>query len=98
MATMEDHKLNAKQKAYLNTLVCQRLGEKPENRKFVQPFYNKRNSNLSEALKNGWYRDKEDKLAYYIVKDPELDVPLLFFSLKCGELTTPFDLERKRRF
>lgn len=96
MATMEDHKLNDEQKAYLKSLVCQRLAEKPENREFIQGFVNMRNPNLSEALKKGWFRDKEDKLAFYIVKDPKLDVPLLFFSLKCGELTTPFDLERKK--
>jgi hypothetical protein len=84
--------LNKQQKKYLSTLVCQRLREDPANKALAERFVNLQNSKIAGALnKEGWETDEKGKLAYYIVKDPELNVPMFFFSLRCGELHKPLD-------
>ena len=65
------------QRKYLESLVCERLSDHEANRALADKFVNTMNPRLADALKDGWNADKKDKLAYYIVKDPDLDVPLL---------------------
>lgn len=84
------YKLTDKQKAYLDSLVCQRISKDEANKDVIEAFINYTNPRLPYALYNGWYQDKRDELAYYIIKDPSDQEPLLFFSLKCGILHIPF--------
>ena len=89
----EGYWLTAEQQKYLKSLKCYRLSEE-KDKAFVERFVNAQNPNLPAALKSGWGTDKKDKLAYYIVKDPALDVPMFFFSLRCGEMHKPLDREK----
>ena len=94
---MSDYKITDQQRAYLNSLVCQRISSDPANRAIIDQFCNHRNPNLPYALQTGWSEDKKDKVAYYIVREPGEDgEPLLFFSLKCGEVVVPYNLEKLR--
>ena len=90
--------MNKRQKEYLSDLVCQRLRDDPANEELVQKFINVVNPNIAEALtETGWESDAEGKLAFYIIKDRKLDMPLLFFSLRCGEMHKPLDPEKLLR-
>lgn len=92
---MNDYRITKEQRAYLDSLVCQRISKNQANRAIIGKFRNFRNRGLAYALKTGWNQDKKDKIAYYIVREPGDDgEPLLFFSLKCGEVANPFDEER----
>ena len=94
---MSNYRITKEQRAYLDSLVCQRISDDPANRAVIEKFTNPRNRALPYALKNGWNEDKKDKIAYYIVREPGEDSePLLFFSLKCGEIVIPFNLEKLR--
>lgn len=88
------YKLTKEQKVCLDSLVCQRISEDDENKQVIQKFKNSRNPGIPYALKKGWNADKKDKVAYYIVKDPKDKEPLLFFSLKCGEIHIPISPEK----
>lgn len=87
----QNYEMNPEQRGYLETLVCQRLKEDEANRQIIEKFENSRNEQLPEALRGGWNADKQDKVAYYLIKDPQDEEPLLFFSLKCGEIHVPYD-------
>ena len=94
---MSNYRITKEQRSYLDSLVCQRISDDPANRAVIEKFTNPRNRALPYALKNGWNEDKKDKIAYYIVREPGEDSePLLFFSLKCGEIVIPFNLEKLR--
>lgn len=94
---MSDYRITKAQRAYLDTLVCQRISEDKANRAIIETFRNATNPNLPHALKTGWGEDTRDKVAYYLVKEPGEDgEPLLFFSLKCGEIDVPYNLEKLR--
>lgn len=94
---MSSYRITKEQRTYLESLVCQRISDDPANRAVIEKFTNPRNRALPYALKNGWGDDKKDKIAYYIVREPGEDSePLLFFSLKCGEIVIPFNLEKLR--
>ena len=89
---MSDYRMTKEQKAYLDSLVCQRISKTEANRQVIEdfsqaPVY----GGITGALKTGWNIDKQDKLAFYLIKDPADDQPLLFFSLKCGEVHQPLD-------
>lgn len=87
-------KMNPNQEAYLKSLVCQRIKDSDVNKELIKHFVNGRNPGIAASLRLGANKDKGDKLAFYIVKDPKLDVPLMFFSLKCGEISVPYDPKR----
>lgn len=94
---MSNYKITRQQRDYLNSLVCQRISADQLNRFAIDKFENGKNGSLPYALKNGWSQDKTDKVAYYILKEPGVNGdPLLFFSLKCGEIVKPFNLEKLR--
>lgn len=94
---MSEYRITREQRAYLDTLVCERISSNKDNREFVQKFMNHRNPGLSYALKAGWNTDARDKVAYYIVREPqEGGEPLFFFSLRCGEVDVPYNLEKLR--
>ena len=89
---MPSYKMTKEQKAYLDSLVCQRISKDDANKQVIEVFCNPNSSpGITGALKRGWNADKQDRIAYYIIKDPADNQPLLFFSLKCGELHQPLD-------
>ena len=73
---MPDYRITQNQREYLETLVCQRLSDDDANKELVKYFENVKNPNIAASLRSGWNTDKKDKLAYYIVKDPKMNVPL----------------------
>lgn len=92
---MPDYNITEEQKSYLNSLICQRISEDDANRQIIELFENPDSSlGITNALKTGWNADKQDKVAYYIIKDPADNQPMLFFSLKCGELHKPLNPAR----
>lgn len=94
---MGAYRITREQRAYLDSLVCERISSNKDNREVVQKFVNLRNPGLSYALKAGWNTDARDKVAYYIVREPqEGGEPLFFFSLRCGEVDVPYNLEKLR--
>ena len=94
---MGAYRITREQRAYLDSLVCERISSNKDNREVVQKFLNLRNPGLSYALKAGWNTDARDKVAYYIVREPqEGGEPLFFFSLRCGEVDVPYNLEKLR--
>ena len=92
---MGDFKMTKEQKAFMDSLICQRISDDEANKEVIREFSNpKSSSGITGALKRGWNQDKQDKVAYYIIKDPKDNQPLFFFSLKCGELHLPLDPEK----
>ena len=88
---MNNTRITKAQRAWLDSLVCRRISRDQANKALAEQFINYRNPALPYALQTGWSQDKHDKVAYYIVKEPGEDgEPLLFFSLKCGEIAVPF--------
>ena len=85
---MSDKKITAEQKAYLQSLTCQRLSDEEGNRELARIFRNDENSMLPDALRKGWNEDKQDEKAFYIIKDKN-NQPLLFFTLVCGVVYIP---------
>lgn len=90
---MSETKITKQQEAYLNSLICQRIKEDPENARLAKSFINERNPNLPRDLRCSLEDDKQGKVAYYIIKTAQQE-PLLFFSLKCGILYRPGFHER----
>lgn len=104
MATTEKKKvdttysLTKTQRAYLDSLVCQRISEDKTNKQIIRNFENPNSTDgILNALKKGWTSDEEDRMAYYIIKDPEDNQPLLFFSLKCGEIHSPITIDKLKK-
>ena len=91
---MTDYKLTPEQRKYLDSLVCQRVTDDKANKEIIKNFKNMVNNGIAGALRHCWNQDSQDKLAYYIIKDPELEMPLFFFSLKCGEIHVPMVPEK----
>ena len=96
MGEKKNNRLTAEQRDYLNSLICQRLSDDEANKELAQIFENALNQGIANVLARGWNADKKDKLAFYIVKDPAVNVPLFFFSLKCGEVFIPYNQERRQ--
>lgn len=89
---MSEYKITKQQKAYLESLICQRISRDEANKQVIEAFQQARQyAGITGALKTGWNVDKQDKIAFYLIKDPADDQPLLFFSLKCGEVHQPLD-------
>ena len=89
---MSEYKITKQQKAYLESLICQRISRDEANKQVIEAFQQARQyAGITGALKTGWNVDKQDKIAFYLIKDPTDDQPLLFFSLKCGEVHQPLD-------
>ena len=89
---MSEYKITKQQKAYLESLVCQRISRDEANKQVIDAFQQAgKYAGITGALKTGWNVDKQDKVAFYIIKDPADNQPLLFFSLKCGEVHQPLD-------
>jgi hypothetical protein len=90
-------RITREQLQILDSYVCQRLTADPGNKKLVKNFSNDRNSRLAENLKEcGWEDDVSGSATYYLIKDHQNRI-VMYFSLKCGALFDPMDLEELNR-
>lgn len=87
-------KITTEQEQILDSLVCERLSRNQKNYGLIRKFENKKGALIVDYLKQyGWGEDIDGDTAFYIVKTKD-NQPLMFFSLKCGELFDPlFDEE-----
>lgn len=88
-------RINEEQKVILDSLIVERLKDNPINISLVNSFKNAKNPTLQKVIttKYAFDKDKENSIAYYVVKTPENDI-LLYFSLKCGELFEKLDMDK----
>ena len=83
-------KITESQLELLRSLKCERLSSNTANFSLINDFYNTRNNSLVDTLQGDAYDDdKNNRIAYYIVKTVD-DKILFFFSLKCGLLYDEF--------
>lgn len=88
-------KITEEQLALINTLRCERLSSDEKNLRAIETFYNSRNDNLVDPLRNEAFEEDENgKVAYYLVKDENGEI-LFYFSLKCGLLYDHYINEKK---
>jgi len=74
----------------LNQFKCERLTDDANNKSLIKDFINTRNIGIVENLKDeAWEEDQNNKVVYYLIK--KSDDIVLFFSIKCGGLFTPFE-------
>lgn len=77
----------------LNKFSCERLNSNVDNLSLIKNFYSKRGAGLVKYLiQNGPQEDASGETAFYLIKNSN-GQPCLFFSLKCGALFEPFDVE-----
>lgn len=75
------------------TFQCERLTGNEDNFQLISNFSNNISKELVDILQGeAWDTDTEKTSAYYLIKNQSGDI-MLFFSLKCGVLFTPFDNE-----
>lgn len=81
------------QEQALDGFVCQRLSADPDNKKQIRYFYCDRNPGLAAYLNyRGWAEDTAGTTTFYVIKDQQGKI-MLFFSLKCGSLFDPLNLD-----
>ena len=85
---MSTYQISKEQKAYLDSLVCQRITADPNNEFLLDTFKNNINDGLGENIHRAFWDDQRGETAYYIVKDQE-NRALFYFSLRCGTLYKP---------
>ncbi len=86
-------KITKEQEKILDSFVCQRLSSDPGNRKLVKTFACKRNPQLAAYLQyRGWLEDTTGATTFYVIKDQQNKI-LLYFSLKCGSLFDPLNVD-----
>lgn len=94
---MSNYKITKAQNKYLASLNCRRITNDPSFEEPIAKFRNWDNTELPNALRRAWedIREGKDKgdVAHYIITDPDNE-PMLFFSLKCGELYCPMFREK----
>lgn len=86
-------RITKEQEQVLNEFVCQRLSADPRNEQLIRQFTCRRNPMLAAYLKcRGWEEDISGAATFYVIKDKQ-DRVLFYFSLKCGALFEPLDIE-----
>ena len=79
-------RISKEQLAIIDSLRCERLSSDEKNLREISSFYNSRNDNLVEPLRNEAYQEDENgEVAYYLIKNENGEI-LFYFSLKCGLL------------
>lgn len=75
--------------------VCVRLSSDEANRERIKGFKNSGNPNLVEYLRtDAWEEDQSDWNAVYLIfSSDDESVPVLFFALKCGMISSPFPID-----
>ena len=91
-----DSRITSVQKAFLDSLVCERFSECACSRKIIASFRNPQGELLLDyARKNGFDEDDHGGTAFYLIRTRE-NLGLFFFSLKCGELFSPLKEDEMR--
>lgn len=66
----------------LNSLHCERLSSNDESYRLVDDFYNGRNPSIVNTLPNDVFEDdKNNRIAYYVVKSGKGDILFYFFKM-----------------
>ena len=87
------HSITNKQKDILNSFSCDRLSNCSDRTIVLNQFESEKGKMLVKYLKDkGHIEDSSGESAFYLIQNKE-KLPLLFFSLKCGSLFSPFDIE-----
>lgn len=85
------------QKELLDSFTCERLSICQDAQQSVQAFESVKGALLVRYLKErGEIEDRNGESAFYLIRNKD-KLPLLFFSLKCGSLFSPFDVEEHEK-
>lgn len=88
--------MTQKQKDFLDSFTCQRLTADTFNKILIRKFTCKRNPRLAAYLHElAWEEDQDGAASFYVIKNQK-DQVVFFFSLKCGALFEPLDIESLR--
>lgn len=86
-------RITKSQELALDSFVCQRLSADPGNKKLVKSFECSRNRGLAAYLHyRGWAEDTTGATTFYVIKDQQNKI-MLYFSLKCGSLFDPLNID-----
>lgn len=86
-------RITKEQRNLLDSFCCQRLTADPGNKKLIRTFENDRNPNLAAYLRYyGWSEDTAGANTFYLIKDQQNRI-VMYFSLKCGSLFDPLNIE-----
>ena len=97
MIRKTDLAITVEQKALLHSFTCERLSSSEEVLQSIEGFENQKGSLLVQYLKEkGYKEDQSGETAFYVIRNKD-KLPLLFFSLKCGSLFSPFDVEAQEQ-
>ncbi len=87
------YQISKKQDSILKTFTCKRLSNCKDLNIALDLFESQKGASLVNYLKTyGLSEDKSGVSAFYLIQN-EVGLPLLFFSLKCGSLFSPFNIE-----
>lgn len=85
--------ITKEQKEQLDSFTCERLSACEDGQESVELFESEKGALLVGYLKDrGATEDGNGESAFYLIRNRD-KLPLLFFSLKCGSLFLPFDIE-----
>lgn len=85
------------QRRILESFICERISGNEQSEECIKNFVSERGKLLVSYLqKHGLEEDSSGITAFYIVRNSG-NLPLAFFSLKCGELFSPFYVEELTR-
>lgn len=86
-------KITDEQEDLLSSFFCERISRSDISKKCASRITSKRGAQLVEYLiKKGVSEDSENNTAFYIIRNTN-DLPLAFFSLKCGLLFSPSQID-----
>ena len=81
----------------LDSFTCERLSLCQDVKQSVQTFESEKGALLVGYLKErGEIEDRNGETAFYLIRNKD-KLPLLFFSLKCGSLFSPFNVEEHEK-
>ena len=89
-------KITDEQRDFLDSFTCERLTKNPANQDLIREFRNEKGKSLVQHLKkDAWNEDLKNRTAYYLVKSSKGEIAF-YFSLRCGALFEPLELEEKK--
>ena len=85
-------------KKYFDSFKCELLTSKEQNKDDIKSFSSniQNSTSLEEYLKNdAWKDDQDGKTRTYIIRDPENNKIVLYFSIKCGLVFSTDEIDDK---
>ena len=85
-------------KEYFDSFKCEPLTSREQNQVDIQSFSSniQNSTSLEDYLKTeAWSEDKDGKICTYIVRDPETNKIVLYFSIKCGLVFSTDEIDDK---